>query len=213
MALGRELSQLASLINISDVTKNIGVATATPYQNIGVGTLSPSSKVSVVGDVFISGVVTANTFYGDGANLTNISGSKWTTTSSGINTLSNVGIGTTNPTAKLSVGGDAIISGVVTANTFYGDGSNLTNISASKWTTTSSGIHTLSNVGIGTTSKSNYKLFVDGDTRITGILSIGQGTVTIDGNTNTVMFHKLYWRFFIAISNRRLRRFFWRNKY
>lgn len=44
----------------------------------------------------------------------------------------------------------------------------------------SNGIGTVT-VGIGSTA-----LFVDGNARITGILSIGQGTVTIDGNTNTV---------------------------
>lgn len=36
-------------------------------------------------------------------------------------------------------------------------------------------------VGVGSTA-----LLVQGDARITGILSIGQGTVTIDGNTNTI---------------------------
>lgn len=36
-------------------------------------------------------------------------------------------------------------------------------------------------VGVASTS-----LFVDGSARITGILSIGQGTVTVDGNTNTL---------------------------
>jgi hypothetical protein len=41
------------------------------------------------------------------------------------------------------------------------------------------------NIGIGTTI-AQYKLDVFGDTRITGILSIGQGTVTIDGNNDTI---------------------------
>ena len=62
MARGRELSQLGSLITVDDSTKNIGVATATPSQKIGIGTLSPTSKVEVVGDVSISGVLTATSF-------------------------------------------------------------------------------------------------------------------------------------------------------
>jgi len=74
MARGRELSQLGSLITVDDSTKNIGVATATPSQKIGIGTLSPTSKVEVVGDVSISGVITATSFSGDGSALTNVSG-------------------------------------------------------------------------------------------------------------------------------------------
>jgi len=72
MARGRELSQLGSLITVDDSTKNIGVATATPSQKIGIGTLSPTSKVEVVGDVSISGVITATSFKGDGSALTNV---------------------------------------------------------------------------------------------------------------------------------------------
>jgi hypothetical protein len=72
MARGRELSQLGSLITVDDSTKNIGVATATPSQKIGIGTLSPTSKVEVVGDVSISGVITATSFSGDGSALTNV---------------------------------------------------------------------------------------------------------------------------------------------
>ena len=41
--------------------------------------------------------------------------SQWVTTSVGINTLSNVGIGTTNPTSRLTVVGDVNIVGVITA--------------------------------------------------------------------------------------------------
>jgi len=74
MARGRELSQLGSLITVDDSTKNIGVATATPAQKIGIGTLSPTSKVEVVGDVSVSGVITATSFSGDGSALTNVPG-------------------------------------------------------------------------------------------------------------------------------------------
>jgi len=49
----------------------------------------------------------------------------WFKNSVGIHTLSNVGIGTTNPTSKLTVSGDGRFTGVVTATTFIGDGSGL----------------------------------------------------------------------------------------
>ena len=40
--------------------------------NLGVGSTQPSSKLTVQGDVKVSGVVTATTFYGSAAGLTNI---------------------------------------------------------------------------------------------------------------------------------------------
>ena len=40
-----------------------------------------------------------------------------------------VGINSTSPTAALDVRGDAVVSGVITASSFVGDGSNLTGVS------------------------------------------------------------------------------------
>lgn len=51
-------------------------------------------------------------------------------------TAGNVGIGSTVPSSALSVVGDGNFSGVVTAIAFYGDGSNLTGISAGITTAT-----------------------------------------------------------------------------
>ena len=68
MARGRELSQLGSLINVEDSTKNIGVVHAAPSQKIGIGTISPTSKVDVRGDVVVTGIVTAAGFVGTGTD-------------------------------------------------------------------------------------------------------------------------------------------------
>lgn len=66
-----------------------------------------------------AGVITATGFVGDGSGLTNVSAdSYWKLTAVGINTLTNVGIGTTNPISKLTVGGDVKITGVATAQDF-----------------------------------------------------------------------------------------------
>lgn len=51
---------------------------------------------------------------------------------------------------------------------------------------TAAGIHTTSSVGIGTTADSAYSLLVEGDARITGILTVGPASVTIDGINNEV---------------------------
>ena len=53
----------------------------------------------------------------------------WQQNSAGINTSSNVGIGTTNVSAVDSNNTAVLAVGIVTANKYYGDGSNLTGIS------------------------------------------------------------------------------------
>ena len=100
--------------------------------------------------------------------------------------------------------------GVVTATSFSGSGTNLTGIVtsivagtnvtvsgtgqvtinasggvSSQWVTNGAGIHTLSNVGIGTTNPTS-KLHVVGDARITGILTIGTSSIVIDGTDNKI---------------------------
>lgn len=114
----RELSQFGSFIYIDDATKSVGIATtATPY--VGIGTTNATSKLTVIGDTNISGVVTAASYYGDGSTLSNIIGiavSGWIYNSAGIHTLSNVGIGTTNPTSKLTVSGDIAATGTITGS-------------------------------------------------------------------------------------------------
>jgi hypothetical protein len=97
--------------------------------NLGIGTATPLNPVSVGNTAILNvGVVTANYLYGDGSNLTGLQAGYFEKTSAGINTLSNIGIGTTNPTSALTVSGDANVTGVVTATSFVGDGSNLTGL-------------------------------------------------------------------------------------
>ena len=137
--------------------------------------------------------------------------SYWESSASGIHTLSNVGIKTTIPTSALTVNGDGLFVGVVTATGFFGDGSGLTGVVATGsgieirdngvavgtastvdfgnnlsvnfsvgiatitgpdtyWSSTSSGIHTLSNVGIGTTNPT-IELDVLGDVEVTGTIT------------------------------------------
>jgi hypothetical protein len=113
--------------------------------NLGVGSTNPGSKLTVIGDVKVSGVVTATTFYGSASGLTDIpttrgivdltnittgtlyyptfvsdaaanSVSPGTGTTTGFNVTStklafnastgSLGIGTTNPTASLTVAGN-----------------------------------------------------------------------------------------------------------
>ena len=147
--------------------------------NFTVGSKLTVSGISSLTDVVSSGIVTADSFYGDGSNLTGLPGQRdfWTKTAAGINTTVSVGIGTTRPdsiarsnnTKILNVGiltayqvyvsgmtsvGDVVSSGIVTADSFYGSGANLTNLpgQVDLWSKTAAGINTLSSVGIGTTN-------------------------------------------------------------
>jgi hypothetical protein len=52
---------------------------------------------------------------------------------------------------------------------------------SSVWEVDTIGINTTNSVGIGTTAKDGYSLYVQGDARITGILTVGESSVTING--------------------------------
>jgi hypothetical protein len=65
MAFNRELSQFASYLDLDAAGKYIGITPAESETNVGIGVTNPSSKLSVVGDANITGVVTATQFYGD----------------------------------------------------------------------------------------------------------------------------------------------------
>lgn len=115
----------------------------------GVGTFS--------GGIQASGIVSAIpgmalTYFGDGSNLQGVVGGHWEKTDVGINTLSNVGIGTTNPLNDLQVGlGNSSFTVVSTATTTM--------------------------VGIGTTNP-QFTLDVRGDTNIDGDLTVNGNQVS-----------------------------------
>ena len=73
--------------------------------------------------------------------------------------------------------GNYFTVGVLTASKFAGDGSELTNLPStdSIWRSNSTGIHTLTNIGIGTTNTEGYKLNVLGNFKLQGRLD---GTAT-----------------------------------
>ena len=182
MARGRELSQLGSLITVDDSTKNIGVATATPSQKIGIGTLSPTSKVEVVGDVSISGVITASSFSGDGSALTNVpfTGGMSNLTD---DTTPQLG-GSLDVNGKDITGtGNVNITGIVTASSFSGDGSGLTGVASTDNIQTATSANFLSNVNI-TGITTCQALTVSGNLTVDGTTTtINSTTLTVDDKT------------------------------
>jgi len=140
---------------------------------VGVGTTSPLTELDVAGSV------NATTYYGDGSNLTNISGpsdADWTIDGNNVyHETGNVGIGTTSPAYSLDVNGN------VNAATYYGDGSNLTGITGTTdndWTIAGNDMYSSvsGNVGIGTISPA-AKLDVSGDVNANSLYKIAGKTV------------------------------------
>ena len=147
---------------IVDANGLVGIGTSIPGEFLDVrGTAKVSGVVSttdlfVTEDVFISGVstltvldatslnatgvVTAQQFIGDGSLLSGVvavARTGWSITDAGISTISNVGVGTTNPVTLLQVGDDPTsatygvgidstgqgnFTGIVTASSFRATG-------------------------------------------------------------------------------------------
>jgi hypothetical protein len=80
-----------------------------------------------------------------------------------------VGIGTDVPSSLLDVEGDAIIAGILTA----------TNVNVT-------GIITANSIIAGAVGTSQTSLIVQGNARITGILTVGTGSITLNGSTNNI---------------------------
>ena len=86
------------------------------------------------GDINLTGVITATAFVGDGSQLTGLqpvgAAGTWNIGSVGIATVKSVGIGTddANASYKLYVVGDVGVTGIVSATSYEGSGTNLTGI-------------------------------------------------------------------------------------
>ena len=161
--------------------------------NVGIGTTNATSKLTVSGNVNVIGVVTATSFSGSGAGLTSIPAGQLTGALPAIDGSALTGIvasgsgivikddgtpvgtaGTIDFGANLSV---SFASGIATI-TATGAGST------SQWVTTSAGIHTLSNVGIGTTNPTS-KLHVFGDVRVSGVITATTFVGALTGTATT----------------------------
>jgi len=174
--------------------------------NVGISTANPTSKLQVIGDVRIVGTVTATAFVGDGSGLTNISGSgntanvsASTLVVSGFSTLGSISGGNltlAGVTTGLNVsgvstlssalvgsavtinGGGVNVTGIVTATSFRGDGSQLTGVSAGLAINKNS-----ASVGTGITSINFTGSGISSVTAAAGI-----STVTIPGTSKNLTY-------------------------
>ena len=138
--------------------------------NVGIGSTLPSSKLDVGGDGKFTGVVTATSFSGSGANLTGIDASAIKFGGAVKAQANNSGV---------------VITGVATATKFVGDGSDLTGLpSGSEWKFGSTGITTTKNLGINTTTVDNYET-VGAANSIRGIY-IGDGSLVFNARLDNI---------------------------
>ena len=138
--------------------------------NVGIGSTLPSSKLDVGGDGKFTGVVTATSFSGSGANLTGIDASAIKFSGAVKAQANNSGV---------------VITGVATATKFVGDGSGLTGLpSGSEFNFGTAGITTVKNLGIQTTTVDNYET-VGAANSFRGIY-IGDGSLVFNARLDNI---------------------------
>ena len=149
-----------------------------------------------------TGVITATSFKGSGANLTGIAVTSDINTNnikvSGISTLGTATADSIVVGSAVTVNGSGIKAGIITANSFSGDGSSLTGVAATDYVVA----NTLKVLGVSTfvgntqltattasTSSATGALVVSGGVGIAGSLHVGEnvsvgGTLTYEDVTN-----------------------------
>ena len=115
---GSGIGTEGAVLKVDNTNKRIGIGTTNPNQMLQVGT-----AVSVYGN---SGIVSATSFYGDGANLTNVGMDTGVVVSDQILVL---GVTTVGSAVTINSTGIDAVSGVITAANFVGGGANLTALS------------------------------------------------------------------------------------
>ena len=138
--------------------------------NVGIGSTLPSSKLDVGGDGKFTGVVTATSFSGSGANLTGIDASAIKFGGAVKAQANNSGV---------------VITGIATATSFVGSGANLTGLpSGSEFKFGTAGITTVKNLGIQTTTVDNYET-VGAANSFRGIY-IGDGSLVFNARLDNI---------------------------
>ena len=162
-------------LDVRGTTKVVGLVTASDLFISGVATVTEIQVGTAI--TIASGVISATSFFGDGATLSNLPTSQWTDVDVGlgftsIHSAGNVGIATTDPRTSFQVGGTPGVAGKV------GVGINsIGNIHATGITTSASFVGPLTGSVTG-----NVTGNVTG--AVTGNVT-GNITGNVDGNVNS----------------------------
>ena len=183
------IATVGSSVTISSAGINLsGIVTSAGGFNIGI----QSGGTNVT-----TGVITALNFVGAGNSFTynvgtktvdiNIGGGQWTyadtsnTTESSIYRVNgNVGLGTTDPTSKLTVDGDVSITGVATATTFIGNLTGTATTATKVQTHLDSGTQTDYFIMMGDTASGDNDVRLDSGLKYHTLTNV----LTVDSNIN-----------------------------
>ena len=163
------------ILDVRGTTKVVGLVTASDVFVSGVATITEIQVGTAI--TIASGVISATSFFGDGATLSNLPTSQWTDVDVGlgftsIHSAGNVGIATTDPRTSFQVGGTPGVAGKV------GVGINsIGNIHATGITTSASFVGPLTGNVTGNVT-GNLTGAVTGN--VTGNI-----TGNVDGNVNS----------------------------
>lgn len=147
-------------IFVIDSGGNVGIGSATPQNGVDFGAKNIFANSGTFGAASVGTVSATSTLYfsADGGVTHHVTIDNAGDLTVGSGTLTN-----TSGESDLYVTGNLEVGG-----TIYGDGSGITNITSSQWTTTGSDIYyTTGNVGVGTNAPTEA-LTVVGDTHSTG---------------------------------------------
>ena len=136
---------IAGTLTYEDVTNVDSIGLVTARNGIEVGARpGVAASVSVDGNAEFSGIVTASSFVGSGANLTGVASTENIRTNTNATFLQNINV-----------------SGTVTATSYAGDGSALTGIGIATTAASMSGITTVLDL-----SKDDFKITAAGITTV-----------------------------------------------
>ena len=184
---GSGIGTEGAVLKVDNTNKRIGIGTTNPKQTLQVGT-----AVSVYGN---SGIVSATSFYGDGANLTNVGMDTGVVVSDQILVL---GVTTVGSAVTINSTGIDAVSGVITAANFVGGGANITALSGTNIASgtvaaarvatlnqntsgTAGGLTGTPNITVGNISAAGGDLTIR---NVTGVAATFTGVLTYEDVTN-----------------------------